>query len=48
MLWDDLSVIDLISENTDFYLNQDGRVVVVIGQYEAAYGAAGRLEFIIE
>lgn len=46
-LWDDLSVIDLISENTDFYLNEDGQAVVVIGRYEAACGSAGRLEFVI-
>lgn len=48
LLWDDLSIIDLISEDTDFYLDQDGQVVVVIGRYEAACGAAGRLEFTID
>ena len=48
ILWDDLSVIDLISENTDFYINQDGRIVVVFPKYEAAYGAAGALEFTIQ
>lgn len=48
VLWDDLSIIDLISENTDFYFNQDGKVVVVFDKYEAAYGAAGKLEFVIE
>lgn len=48
MLWDDLSLTRLISEDTDFYLNQDGQAVVVIGRYEAAPGAAGRLEFVIE
>ncbi len=48
ILWEDLSVIDLISEDTDFYFNQDGQVVVVIGKYEAAYGAAGALEFVIQ
>lgn len=48
ILWEDLSIIDLISEDTDFYFNQDGQIVVVIGKYEAAYGAAGELEFTIE
>lgn len=48
ILWEDLSVIDLISENTSFYLNQDGQVVVVIEKYAAAYGAAGALEFTVQ
>lgn len=43
----DLSVINLISENTDFYLNGKGQVVVVFDKYEAACGAAGILEFTI-
>lgn len=47
LLWDDLSIIDLISENTDFYLNENGQAVVVIGKYEAARGSAGQLEFVI-
>lgn len=45
LLWEDLSVIDLISENTNFYLNADGDAVVVFDKYEAAVGAAGVLEF---
>lgn len=48
MLWEGLSVIDLISENTDFYINQENQIVVVFSRYEAAYGAAGALEFIIQ
>lgn len=48
ILWDDLSIIDLISEDTNFYFNQDGQVVVVLEKYEAAYGAAGDLEFTIQ
>ena len=48
MLWDNISIIDLISENTDFYINQDNEVVVVFAQYEVAYGAAGTLEFKIQ
>lgn len=47
ILWDDLSVADLISENTNFYFNQDGQIVVVLEKYQAAYGAAGNLEFTI-
>lgn len=48
ILWEDLSILDLISESTNFYLNQDGQVVVVLEKYAAAYGAAGELEFVIE
>ena len=48
LLWDDLSIAGLISENTDFYINSDGQIVVVIGKYEAAAGAAGTLEFVIQ
>lgn len=48
ILWDDLNVIDLISENTNFYFNESGQVVVVIEKYEAAVGAAGDLEFPIQ
>lgn len=48
MLWDEHSMIDLISEETDFYINQDQQVVVVFPRYEAAYGAAGTLAFTIE
>lgn len=47
MLWDDLSIVDLISEDTSFYFNSDGQVVVVIEKYKAACGAAGELEFTI-
>lgn len=45
VLWEPLSIIDLISEDTNFYFNEDGQVVVVIEKYEAAHGAAGSLEF---
>lgn len=48
ILWDDIAIIDLISENTDFYINQDNQVVVVFPKYEVAYGAAGALEFTIQ
>lgn len=45
LLWPDVSFADLLSENTDFYLNADGQIVIVIPKYEAACGAAGTLEF---
>ena len=48
MLWDDIAIIDLISEDTDFYINQNNQIVVVFEQYEVAYGAAGTLEFTIQ
>lgn len=48
ILWEDLSVMDLISEDTSFYLNQEGEVVVVIEKYAATIGAAGDLEFTIQ
>ena len=47
-LWADIDVEDLISENTDFYINPEGQVVVVFPRYALACGAAGRLEFVIE
>lgn len=47
MMWNDISIIDLISEDTDFYINQENQIVVVFARYEAAYGAAGTLEFTI-
>ena len=45
ILWEHLSIPDLISEDTNFYFDRDGQVVVVIEKYQAAYGAAGSLEF---
>lgn len=47
-LWADIEVEDLISENTDFYINPEGQVVVIFPRYSLACGAAGRLEFVIE
>ena len=47
MLWEDLSIIDLISEDTNFYMDENN-VIVVIDKYEAASGAAGMLEFTIQ
>lgn len=34
-----------INEDTDFYMNQDGKIVVVLQKYEIAPGAAGIQEF---
>lgn len=48
MLWDDLTISDLISEQTNFYINEDGNAVVVFAPYEAAVGATGALEFTIQ
>lgn len=48
MLWQDISLIDLISEDTSFYINEANQIVVVFARYEAAYGAAGALEFTIQ
>ena len=47
ILWNDISFMDLISEDTDFYINADNQAVVVFAPYEIAYGAAGTLEFTI-
>lgn len=47
-LWEDLSFAEVVNENTDFYLNEDGCVVVVFPKYEVAIGAAGAMEFVIE
>ena len=47
-LWPDLNIIDLIDENTNFYIDQNGNAVVVFEKYQAAYGAAGALELVID
>ncbi len=48
VLWDDLEIIDLITENTDFYINDEGQIVIAFPKYEIAYGAAGAFEFVIK
>jgi hypothetical protein len=48
LLFAETEIADHISENTDFYLTEDGQVVVVFPKYEIAAGAAGILEFPIE
>lgn len=47
VLWDDLSIIDQISENTDFYINENNQIIVVFEKYDIAVGAAGSIEFTI-
>lgn len=46
-LWKDLEFTDLITENTDFYIDQNGNAVVVFPKYEIAVGSAGSIEFTI-
>lgn len=46
-LWDNISFENLINENTDFYINENGKAVIVFSKYEIANGAAGAVEFII-
>ena len=38
---------DKIKENQDFYINNDGNLVICFDQYEVAPGYMGTLEFII-
>lgn len=48
MLWEDLNVEDLITEDRHFYINEQNQAVVVFEKYEIAAGAAGALEFVID
>ena len=43
--FDDVDLEALLEEKEDFYLQEDGTVVVVFDKYEIAAGAAGVLEF---
>lgn len=45
LLFDYVDLEELLKENQDFYLQEDGTVVVVFDKYEIAAGAAGVLEF---
>ncbi|WP_322020199.1 RsiV family protein [Clostridium butyricum] len=38
---------DKIKENQDFYINNDGNLVICFDEYEVAPGYMGTLEFII-
>ncbi len=48
LLFDDVNISDLITENSAFYINADNNIVVVFNKYEIAAGAAGMFEFIIK
>lgn len=48
LLWPDVDYRDLISENTNFYINENQQAVVVFPRYTLACGAAGQLEFVIQ
>ncbi len=37
-----------IADNQNFYLNEDGKVVIIFDKYEIASGGTGRPEFVIE
>ncbi|MGI5894675.1 MAG: DUF3298 domain-containing protein [Candidatus Merdivicinus sp.] len=45
MLFEDVDPADYIDDGTDFYINSDGKIVLVFEKYELAAGAAGALEF---
>lgn len=45
LLFDNVDLEGLLEEKEDFYLREDGTVVVVFDKYEIAAGAAGVLEF---
>lgn len=45
LLFPDYFTPDLIDENRPFYLNENGKIVIVFEKYEIAAGAAGALEF---
>lgn len=45
LLFEDVDIADLITENRNFYLNDQNQIVVVFEKYEVAVGSAGILEF---
>lgn len=47
-LFEDVNISDLITPNSNFYINTDNNIVVVFNKYEIAAGAAGMFEFIIK
>lgn len=44
-LFDDVVISDLITENRNFYLNENKQAVIVFEKYEIATGASGIMEF---
>lgn len=47
-LFEDVNISDLITPNSNFYINTDNNIVVVFNKYEIAAGAAGMFEFVIK
>lgn len=47
-LFDDVNINDLITPNSNYYINNDNNIVVVFNKYEIAAGAAGMFEFVIK
>lgn len=47
-LFDDVNISDLITPNSNFYINADNNIVIVFNKYEIAAGAAGMFEFVIK
>lgn len=45
MLFDDIDPIQLIDDDTDFYITPEGEIVLVFEKYTLAAGAASSLEF---
>lgn len=47
MLWTDVDVAAAVRDSADFYLDGEGRVVLVFDKYSLGAGALGRLEFTV-
>lgn len=47
-LFDDINISDLITPNSNFFINKDNNIVIVFNKYEIAAGAAGMFEFEIK
>ena len=45
LLFDDIDIPSMITENTNFYINEEGQAVIVFEKYQLAAGAAGILSF---
>lgn len=45
--FEDVSIADLIDENRNFYIDQEGNIIVIFQKYEIAAGAAGVLEYTV-
>ena len=47
MLWTDVDIAAAVRDSADFYLDGEGRVVLVFDKYSLGAGALGRLEFTV-